>query len=369
MSDLRHIERMPSTVSQATDASRFVRAVDGGLIDVSEISSEDRYARGPYTCLACGHLMVPALGRTRKHHFNHKAGRPADCHGETYLHQLAKLALYTGLSAAMREGLPYPLTRAQPVICSYYEDAFGLACTGKRAALETDLAAMFDRVEMEAGAGGFVADVLLSSRASGERMLLEVAVSHSCDEEKIASGLPIVEIDIRSEEAAARLARGIDTTSGWTRCHNLHDPEPVPHRCTTPCTATALVALLYENGKVWYSETEIGKEKELLSDLRLVAHEVVDVRLGRPSRTWAEIVDYLGPFMIRHAFKVHRPVRSCLLCWNNGGRVNEHDIFCMAKNSLVWMSSSASGCSDYEPAADAEEAEQLLDGQVRDVNH
>ena len=47
--------------------------------------------QGPYTCLPCGHLMVPALGRTRKHHFKHKAGRPADCHNETYLHQLAKM--------------------------------------------------------------------------------------------------------------------------------------------------------------------------------------------------------------------------------------------------------------------------------------
>lgn len=365
MRGAKRLERDAAAVSQMADTSRYVRAANGDLIDVSEISPGDRYARGPYTCLACGHLVVPALGRTRRHHFKHKAGRPANCDNETYLHQLAKMALYTGLSAAIREGRPYGLTRRRPVICSYHHDTFGLTCTGKSEPFEIDLVAMFDRVELEAGAGGFVADVLLSSEASDQRMLLEVAVFHPCEEDKIASGLPIVEIEIRSEDAAGRLAGGIDATSGWTRCHNLPDPEPAPHRCTTPCTATGLIALLYDSGKVWYAEVVMGTEGEILSDPHLVAHEVVDVQLGRPSWTWAEIVDHLGPIMIRHAFKDDRPVRSCLLCWNNGGRLNEHDIFCMAKERRVWMSSSASGCTVYDPAADAEEAERILRHQVR----
>mgnify|MGYP001627753691 CR=1 FL=1 len=346
--------------SQGPDQSRFVRAVDGSLVDVSEIDPHDRHAKGPYSCLACGHIMVPALGRVRKHHFKHKAGRPPDCHRESYLHQLAKMTLYTALRSAMREDRPYWLTRERPAICSHYLDELGLTCTGKTAPFQVDLAAMFDRVEMEAGAGGFVADVLLSSTASGARMLLEVAVSHPCDAEKIASGLQIIEIEIGSEEAAARLAHGIDATGGTAICHNLPDPEPAPYLCSSPCTATALIALLYSSGKVWYAEAAIGGEAEILSDPHLAAHEIVEVALGHQGWTQAEIMGHLKAFMTRLAFEEGRSVRSCLMCWNNGGRANEHDIHCIAKGRRVWMSSSASGCTDYEPAADPEDAERLF---------
>lgn len=360
------VDRGPAPASRGADAFRYVRAADGGLIDISEISPEDRYARGPYSCLACKHVMVPAMGRIRKHHFKHKVSRPADCYSETYLHQLAKMALFKGLSAAIQEGHPYWLTRTRPVICSHYQGAFGLTCTGQSAPFAVDLAARFDRVELESGVEGFVADVLLTSEVSGERMLLEVAVSHPCEERKLASGLPIIEIMINSEDAAGRLAYGMDTTSNSIFCHNLPDPEPAQHRCTTPCAATGLIALLYDSGKVWYAVAAIGDEGEILSDPHLLAYEIVDVALGPPAWTWAEIVDHLRAFMTRHAFEEGASVRSCLLCWNNGGRVSQHDILCIAKDRRVWMSSSASGCADYDPAADAEEAARLWGEQLND---
>lgn len=352
----------PSTGSQGPDASRYVRTGEGDLIDVCDVSPDDRYARGPYSCLSCGHLMVPALGRTRKHHFKHKAGRPADCHNETYLHQLAKMALFSALSEAIRTGQPYWLTRDRPVVCSYYQEPFGLSCTAQRAPYGTDLAAMFDRVEVEAGVDGFVADILLSSSSSGAHMLVEIAVTHPCEETKISSGLPIIEIDIRSEDAANRLREGIDAASRDTLCHNLPSPDAAPHLCTTPCPATGLVVLLYENGKAWYSELAIGtqNEEQILSDLRLVTHEIVDVQLGHQTRPWKTVREHLGVFMIRQAFDQGRPVRSCLLCRNNGGRVNDHDIYCAAKARKVWMSSSAIDCTDYDPAGDGEEARLIL---------
>lgn len=354
----------PSTRSQGPDASRYVRTGEGDLIDVSDVSPDDRYARGPYSCLACGHRMVPALGQTRKHHFKHKAGRPTDCHNETYLHQLAKMALFSALSEAIRTGKPYWLTRDRPVICSYYQEPFGLSCTAQRAPYETDLAAMFDRAEIEAGVDGFVADILLTSSRSGARMLLEIAVTHPCDESKISSGLQIIEIGIRSEDEASRLCERIDAMSNDTLCHNLPSPDAAPHLCTTPCLATGLALLLYENGKAWYSELAIGTERagQILSDPHLVTHEIVDVQLGHQTRPWRTVREHLGVFMIRQAFEQGRPVKSCLLCRNNGGRVNDHDIYCVARATKVWMSSSAIGCTDYDEADDGDEARLILGG-------
>lgn len=352
----------PSTGPQGPDASRYVRTGEGDLIDAYEVSPDDRYARGPYTCLACGHLMVPALGRTRKHHFKHKAGRPADCHNETYLHQLAKMTLFSVLSEAIRAGQPYWLTRDRPVVCSYYQASFGLPCTGRHAPFGTDLSTMFDKVAVEAGVNGFVADILLSSSRSDARMLIEIVVTHPCDEAKIASGLPIIEVSIQDEDAASRLRDGIDAASRHTRCHNLPIPETAPHLCKTPCSATGLALLLYENGKAWYSELEIGTQEDvqILSDPHLKVQMIEDVKLGHTTRPWKTVLEHLGAFIIQQTFEEGRSIRSCLICRNNGGRRNIHDIYCAAQNRIVWMSSSAISCRDYDPAGDGDEAKLLL---------
>lgn len=136
-----------------------------------------------------------------------------------------------------------------------------MSCTEQRAPYRTDLAAMFERVEMEAGVDGFVADILLSSSTSGARMLLEIAVTHPCDETKISSGLPIIEINIRSENAANRLRDGIDAASSCTLSHNLPSPDAAPHLCTTPCPATVLAVLLYENGSLVFGTGDRNRER------------------------------------------------------------------------------------------------------------
>jgi hypothetical protein len=46
-----------SAGSQGPDASRYVLTNEGNLIDISNVSPDDRYAQGPYSCLASGHLM------------------------------------------------------------------------------------------------------------------------------------------------------------------------------------------------------------------------------------------------------------------------------------------------------------------------
>ncbi|AUH66877.1 hypothetical protein CX676_21545 (plasmid) [Paracoccus zhejiangensis] len=272
------------------------------------------------------------------------------------------MALFSALNEAVRTGQPYWLTRNRPVVCSYYQELFGLSCTAQHAPYATDLASMFERVEIEAGVDGFVADILLTSSKSGARMLLEIAVTHPCEKAKISSGLPIVEINIQSENAVNRLRDGIDAASSHVLSHNLPGPDAAPHLCATPCPATGLAVLLYENGKAWYSELEIGTQnaEQTLSDPRLSAHEIVDVQFGHQTRPWKTVREHLGVFMIRQAFEQGRPVRSCLICRNNRGRVNDHDIYCVAKTSKVWMSSSGISCTDYDPAGDGDEAWLIL---------
>lgn len=342
------------------DASRYVMSSCGTLVCISDVDAADRYAHGPYSCLACGHIMVPALGRVRKHHFKHKAGRPADCLHETYLHQLAKKILYEAISGAMVAGQQYPLIRSRDIVCDHYAEPHGITCTNQQLPFPEDLAARYDRIDIEKGVNGFVADILLSSIATGETILLEIVVTHHCDDAKIASGLAIVEIMIRNEDDIEQLKRGLDATSGSVQYHNATPLSPIHQNCTAPCGASGLALLLYRNGKAWYSEVPLGADGYITSDPQLETYEVVDPKIGRGNRNWSTIKASLGEFIIRQAYDAGKFVRSCMLCQHNGGRANDNDIYCMAKGCKMWMSSSATTCDAYFPPPTSDDARELL---------
>ena len=353
---------MQESVKRASkpDASRYVSSSGGTLVCISDVDAEDRYAQGPYSCLACGHIMVPALGRVRKHHFKHKAGRPADCLHESYLHQLAKKILFEAISDAMVAGQQYPLIRSRDIVCDHFAEPHGITCTNQQLPFPEDIASRFDHIDIEKGVNGFVADVLLSSIATGEMMLLEIAVTHQCDDAKIASGLAIVEIMIRNEDHIEQLKSGLDATSGSVQYHNATPLGPIRQNCTAPCRASSLALLLFRNGKAWYSEVPLGADEYVTTDPQLVTYEVVDPKIGRGDRNWSTIKVSLGEFIIRQAYESGQNVRSCMLCQHNGGRANDNDIYCMAKGRNMWMSSSATTCDAYFPPSTIDGARDLL---------
>lgn len=342
------------------DKSKYVRGFDGELVGIDEISPENRYAYGPYKCLSCDHVMVPALGSVRAHHFKHKAARPIDCLHETYLHELAKLTVFSAIAEAMKQGSPYYIKRLAPAECDHFKAEFGFDCTSRQLPTQIDVTSQFDRVERERGAKGFIADVLLSSSQTEDVLAIEIAVTHPCELEKIESGLSIVEINLRAEDQIEKLRKGIDTTSSGVITHNLKPLETVKQRCADPCSATVLIFLLYSNGKAWYSEPALVQVRELLSDPRLVAWECRDVRGPGKVRSEQSVRRSLGDFMVRQKYELGREVRSCLLCIHNEGRRNQNEIFCGAKERAVWMSSSATSCDTYLPTQDFEEAKAML---------
>ncbi len=329
-------------------------------MSIFDVDAVDRYAQGPYSCLACGHVMVPALGRVRKHHFKHKAGRPVDCFNETYLHHLAKKTLFEAISDAMATGQKYPLIRNRDIICDHFASQHNITCTNQQMPSPEDLASRFDRVEIEKGVGGFVADILLTSQTTGETMLIEMAVSHHCEVAKIDSGLAIVEIMISTEDDIEQLKGRIDATSGSVRYHNANTLSPIKQNCAAPCRATGLALLLYRNGKAWYSEVPLGADKYFTSDSHLVAHEVVDPKIGHGDRKRSTIEASLAEFIIRQIYDVGQNVRSCIVCQHNGGRANDNDIYCIANGRNMWMSSSATICDSYFPPSTADDARALV---------
>lgn len=341
---------MPSaTRSSGVDMSRFVKGSDAALVEISEINSEERYARGPYHCLSCGHVMVPALGARRRHHFKHKAGRPDNCTDESYFHRLAKMTLFASLKRAMDGEEPFLILREAPGICSRHEKSFGVTCRGQGVPVYHNIAELYDTVRLEAGVEGFVADILLTSSKTGARLLVEIMVTHGCERQKIASGLPILEIPIASEKEAACLFGQIDTRRSGVKMHNISELPAVSHFCEESCAMSGLALLLYQSGKPWFQEVDVANLAELEKDPHLLAYELQDVGRGRRSYSIDTVRDRLLDFMMRQVRNHGREVRSCLVCRHRSERLSEHDIRCMVKERPVWLSSGAIGCSSYEP--------------------
>lgn len=169
----------------------------GETIDIANVTENDRQTK--YYCLNCGDEMIPRLGAKNAHHFAHKTTTP-DCNPETYLHKLAKLKIKEKFDS----GLPFEISLRQTCGCIdknncpfYKEDE----CKSEEYRTY-DLRKTYDTCTEEQTIGNYRADLLLTSSTKPETppVLIEIFVTHKCEEEKVDSNNRIVEIPIKTEE-------------------------------------------------------------------------------------------------------------------------------------------------------------------------
>ncbi len=155
-------------------------------MSVAALDPEDRRARAPFTCMACGDRLVPHLGKVRARHFAHRPGSSCPLTApETALHLNAKERLLW-LAAEAFAG------RLRVTVLS--------RCPACRRLAPRDLAAVGDAAAGEGAVGPLRADVLVL--AGGRPALaIEVKVTHAVEAAKeaalAAAGVPAVEVDAR----------------------------------------------------------------------------------------------------------------------------------------------------------------------------
>jgi hypothetical protein len=140
----------------------------------------------------------------------------ANSSGEGYLHKLAKSVFFE--NKAMQ-------------IISYKEFAFSLLNDSKG-----KLSDVFDIWEYEKTIGKYRADILLSSSKHDYKVMVEIRVTHESSQNKIDSGIPIIEIRIQNQEDIENLKKGklTDSTSYhlagncsiYTKYYNLFKQYP-----------------------------------------------------------------------------------------------------------------------------------------------
>jgi Competence protein len=174
-------------------------ALEGNeIIPIEKVDKDERHSH-TYTCMGCGAEMIAKIGAKKVPHFAHK-GNGENCSNETYLHKLAKRLIREKFESPN----PFNIKYHRIGTCSRIND-----CPfGNKNECEVikpnsiNLKDYYDTCREEVQINGFVADLLLTSSIKPERepVLIEVLVKHPCTEEKLNSGLRIIEIKVDSED-------------------------------------------------------------------------------------------------------------------------------------------------------------------------
>ena len=166
------------------------------VIDIKQLSKKKSNYEKVFRCVACDQILTPVLGEKKQKHFRHKVD--ANCSAETYLHKLAKLKFYVIYKRCCQEKQPFSITINQKKKCNYYAVDFNYYCNLGEISKTYDLTKYFPKISLEKREGSFIPDLLLSND-KGDKLFIEMAVSHKSSKEKKDSGIRIIEIDIAKE--------------------------------------------------------------------------------------------------------------------------------------------------------------------------
>lgn len=345
--------------------NRFAISAAGYLIDAENLTMANRGQEGPYTCPGCGAAMITAMGAVMRPHFRHAAG--SICARETYLHGAAKVAFKTAFDRALSEGRPYLVRREGRKICGNSIGKPGGPCMLGPAVQEHDLTRWFQSASLETGIQGFVADVLLEGKQG--QMLIEIAVSHRCSPEKIASGLRIIEADIFGDGDILRLMKGLAPNckqpGGFVPARSygikaIADQET--SGCGSGCQIQGTRFAVTRAGKLisktgWYRTLYSWPSFPVLGRLDSFGPSAG----GRHARDLSEVAAFF-----RYRKKI--AVKSCLLCRRHIMRNNEDDagpVYCFERGKAQ-RHTEAAACPDFAPYPD--DAARLR-AIARDVRH
>lgn len=218
---------------------RYALDEQGRTVCIDDVCENDKKLH-TYYCIGCGATMIARTGKIKKWHFAHK-GTEEHCNPETYLHKLAKRLVMDKFYNTNSFEVSY----WQDVKCSLLQTcAFAEKYNCHCKMLKTyDLKKYYDTCKEEQPIDNFVADLLLTNSENADRkpILIEIQVTHECEEQKKNSGLRIIELRIEDENVIKDLLktslkenasadRDIDTI-GFAKFYNFErkckEPEPI----------------------------------------------------------------------------------------------------------------------------------------------
>ena len=218
---------------------RFALDSKGNMVDIRDITKENKREYAPFHGIGCNHEMTPVLGKIKQPHFRHKIKtEDAETCRESYIHMVCKKAVKDYFDSHNTFDIHY----IGLCCCDVFEsckikDLFrGVGCNGAYQKTE-NLKEKYDTCEEEKTYDDFKADLLLTNSTNPEiePIYIEIYYTHKCSEEKIKSGNKIVEFQVFSEDDIYELLknikdnRTIEDSSATIRFYNFDKPIRSEH--------------------------------------------------------------------------------------------------------------------------------------------
>lgn len=206
---------------------RFALTQNRTIVDVNLLSDKDRK---DYECPGCAGKVRPVLGKIRNKHFRHKNNYA--CCNETYLHKLGKIFFHNNYVKCLKGGTPYYIEYNTPVICKFCKK--GPCRLSSRGNEKYDITGVFTYIELEKADGNCKPDILLKTE-SGNKIYVEIFVTHETTYEKSSSGIKIIEFIIKNENDLSIFDRNlIPISSPLVKLYNFN-PPPVYRNIRAEC--------------------------------------------------------------------------------------------------------------------------------------
>ncbi|MEP0987503.1 competence protein CoiA family protein [Ekhidna sp.] len=325
----------------------------GEIVGIDEVNNENR-GRSKFSCISCNAELIPRLGSKKVHHFAHKS--LVNCSGETYLHSLAKKLFIKEYELCLNSQVPFNLEYESINKCSFLEEKRSerFECQSEscktRVKNKFNLASSFTQVFEEKRDGEFIPDIMLFDPKRSEKIYIEMAVTHQCEQEKIDSGVKIIEFNIKSEDDLKLFRRrSIELTVPYIARHNFLT-KGTEINCRGNCDVKTTAFYLFKSGKSillnYPISTHIRNYKKgnilYLSLIGQVPNDFED--------DWIGVHDYLNHMI--SAYEKGFPVKNCHLCRYhalNTNPYNEGPIFCKADRAVCESSNEAVDCEKFRP--------------------
>ena len=165
-----------------------------------------------YYCPFCHKEMITKRGSIREWHFAHKK---ETCSYDNYLHSIAKIMIMNWFNLKDRIMLHMNAIEkcSEHNKCMFYEKA---NCSNVKV-VEHNLKDYYTNCILEHKYGNFISDLYCESKNdTNSPIFIEIHVTHKCSQEKINSGIRIIEISIQSEEDIYNIIQSVDLIESET---------------------------------------------------------------------------------------------------------------------------------------------------------
>lgn len=309
------------------------------------IKNVDKKLKEKYICVNCNGELIAKKGKVKAHHFSHKS--EGNCSFESYLHKLAKLKFYEKYRKSIENNNPFYIDYTKEFTCNSCIKIKNIRtqCKLENKIQKFDLTKRFDLIELEKGTNGFIADVLLKSSSKNEELLIEFAVTHKCEKEKIDSGLRIIEIQLQNENQLEFIDNNHIKFSDEKISYFNFSPKHVVANIKNPynCQEKFEFFFILKNNKANKRDKKMSEIISEINSLNLKYFKVLEKRENE-----YDGLDYIE-LITDYAYKdkTFKNCYSCRFITNNTSRYSYYDLFCKRLKAEVPNSNIGCDCDKY----------------------